>query len=290
MDSAMTFFSEKGYLATSIQNIADDCGIAKGSLYKFFQSKEDLFIEIHISQQQRLYEQIESIRADDTLSLRDIFIRETEYLFGFCLDNNFLMREIKQLTVQDGRMAPFLLRLRANLLNYNRESLIRVLGEGLESNIWDLVIIYNGIVREFLFLLVFENKPLIIRDIAVFIADRMEDVAAGMRAKKPTPILQDESMSEYVKSALLGESTPIAAQRTDLLETLKSTIKELSITNSAKTELHEAALLLQEEFECKQPKSVLIQALLNFLANEHGLKDVIRRLDKLTVKSRKCGL
>ena len=39
-------FHEKGYEATSIQDIADAVGILKGSLYYYITSKEDLLFEI----------------------------------------------------------------------------------------------------------------------------------------------------------------------------------------------------------------------------------------------------
>jgi AcrR family transcriptional regulator len=281
----MRFFLEKGYLATSIQNIADDCGVAKGSLYNFFNSKEDLFIEVLMLQQHRMVEQIHTIRADQTLSLREVFIRETECQIEFFLNNNFILQEMKKLTMPDGKIAPCLFRLRANLLKYNKESLVRVFGEHIEPNIWDLVIIYNGIVREFIFLLIFENKSLITRDIAVFVVQCMEDMATKMQAKKRLPLLQDSDMREYLQCALKGEQVPDRTRILDLIQCLISTIKELSITNSEKKELKEATLLLQEEIACEQPKLVLIRALIVFLEKEHGLKDILRQLEKLVVNN-----
>ncbi len=42
VDVAATLFSEQGYAATSIQDIADSVGILKGSLYHYIHTKEDL--------------------------------------------------------------------------------------------------------------------------------------------------------------------------------------------------------------------------------------------------------
>ncbi|WP_340459502.1 hypothetical protein [Paenibacillus graminis] len=69
----------------------------------------------------------------------------------------------------------------------------------------------------------------------------------------------------------------------DLIDSLLSTIKELSITNSEKTELQEAVHLLQEELKSEQPKSLMVRALIAFLEKEHGLKDILRQLEKLVV-------
>ncbi|WP_438348671.1 TetR/AcrR family transcriptional regulator [Paenibacillus sp. FA6] len=283
LDSAMRFFLDKGYIATSIQNIADDCGVAKGSLYNFFNSKEDLFIEVLMLQQRRMSERIQIIRADHTLSLREIFIRETECQIEFFLDNSFIMQEMKKLTVPEGKIKPYLFRLRANLLNDNKESLVRVFGENIEPNIWDLVVIYNGIIREFIFLLIFEKKSLITRDIAVFVVQCVEDMATNIQAKRRFPLLRDSDMSEYLQCALRGEQVPDIIQITDLIHSLISTTKELSITNSEKTELLEAILLIQEELECEHPRLVLIRALIGLLEKEHGLKELLIPLEKLIV-------
>lgn len=42
LDTAEGFFSEKGYEATSVQDLIDAIGTAKGTFYHYFQSKEDL--------------------------------------------------------------------------------------------------------------------------------------------------------------------------------------------------------------------------------------------------------
>lgn len=44
--AAAKLFAEKGYHATRIQDIADELGMLKGSLYYYFSSKEDLLVNI----------------------------------------------------------------------------------------------------------------------------------------------------------------------------------------------------------------------------------------------------
>lgn len=44
--AAVKLFEQKGYHATSVQDIADEVGIQKGSLYHYIHSKEDLLLQI----------------------------------------------------------------------------------------------------------------------------------------------------------------------------------------------------------------------------------------------------
>jgi AcrR family transcriptional regulator len=46
LDAATRVFHEKGYDATSIQDIADEVGILKGSIYYYISSKEDVLFEL----------------------------------------------------------------------------------------------------------------------------------------------------------------------------------------------------------------------------------------------------
>lgn len=44
--AAMDLFSKKGFERTSVREIAEVCGIAKGSIYDYFANKEDILIEL----------------------------------------------------------------------------------------------------------------------------------------------------------------------------------------------------------------------------------------------------
>src|SRR5271170_6824461 len=46
VDAAARVFHEKGYDATSIQDIADEVGLLKGSVYYYISSKEDVLFEL----------------------------------------------------------------------------------------------------------------------------------------------------------------------------------------------------------------------------------------------------
>ena len=46
LEAAVRVFHKKGYASSSIQDIADEVGVLKGSLYHYIDSKEDLLISI----------------------------------------------------------------------------------------------------------------------------------------------------------------------------------------------------------------------------------------------------
>jgi AcrR family transcriptional regulator len=69
LDVALTEFAQNGYSAAKINDIARKSGISIGSLYSYFESKEDLFLTI-VSMTTRL---LESALAESTKDGGDVF-------------------------------------------------------------------------------------------------------------------------------------------------------------------------------------------------------------------------
>jgi len=72
LEAAAGVFHEKGYKATSIQDIADAVGILKGSLYYYITSKEDLLFEILQDVHQQGLQNLERIDATPGTPLQKI--------------------------------------------------------------------------------------------------------------------------------------------------------------------------------------------------------------------------
>ena len=72
LDAAAAIFAEKGYEATSIQDIAESVDILKGSLYYYVNSKEDLLYEvIEEVHEAGLANMLEQQSADETTAPLD---------------------------------------------------------------------------------------------------------------------------------------------------------------------------------------------------------------------------
>jgi len=65
--AALRLFTEKGYHATSMQDIAASVGLYKGSLYHYIGSKEDLLVRVFERAMGSLLAEVERIVADPSL-------------------------------------------------------------------------------------------------------------------------------------------------------------------------------------------------------------------------------
>ncbi len=73
IDAAARIFHAKGYAAASIQDVADELGMLKGSLYHYIDSKQDLLFAIIEDVHRRTMEELEqwlALEADTMMRLR----------------------------------------------------------------------------------------------------------------------------------------------------------------------------------------------------------------------------
>jgi AcrR family transcriptional regulator len=67
--SSMTLFSRKGYHETSMDDIVRESGYSKGAIYGYFQSKEELFVELQKKYATLSYNQLKSIVDQEVSAL-----------------------------------------------------------------------------------------------------------------------------------------------------------------------------------------------------------------------------
>lgn len=76
MAAAVEVMSERGYAATTIQEVADRVGVLKGSLYHYFSSKEELLFRILEESHQQNAEIVARVKASESSALEELL----EYL------------------------------------------------------------------------------------------------------------------------------------------------------------------------------------------------------------------
>ncbi|MDU5951260.1 MAG: helix-turn-helix domain-containing protein, partial [Paenibacillus macerans] len=81
IDAAFQLFQEKGFVLTTIDEIAKASGMTKPSFYKYFPSKEDLLLEVleifteELEEQvQRLYRKVDLSKSDRIIELCLIYL------------------------------------------------------------------------------------------------------------------------------------------------------------------------------------------------------------------------
>ncbi|WML39917.1 TetR/AcrR family transcriptional regulator [Neobacillus sp. OS1-2] len=146
IDAARQLFIDKGYQATSIQDILNYSGISKGTFYNYFSSKNELLITLFKMIYKKLdYDRSELLIGEDPSNI-EIFIKQVELQLKMTRTNKLLFlfeevfvsndEELKQL-IREGQ-------LRNLRWVYNR--FIDLFGESKKPFLLDCAVMFNGIL------------------------------------------------------------------------------------------------------------------------------------------------
>ena len=98
LQESIKLFKIRGYHSTSMANIADACGLIKGSIYHHFKSKDEIGLESLTFIYEYFKKYIYSIAYDESLSSKEkleLFVKKVDEYFlkseGGCLLGNLAL-------------------------------------------------------------------------------------------------------------------------------------------------------------------------------------------------------
>ncbi len=91
MEKAKELFAKKGYHPVTVEEVAEVCGVAKGTLYLYFDSKADLFVEIFVTAHKEIIEQIRKIIGSGK-SFEEVISEIFDYFEKFIRGDGFFSR------------------------------------------------------------------------------------------------------------------------------------------------------------------------------------------------------
>jgi len=101
MDAAVSFFAEKGFQATTLDEIALAAEFGKGTIYNYFSSKEEIYAAIIEDVSKNMVEIIQNADSSSE-KLTEFLETYTKSLFSYCLNNRdaliIFVREIAHFT------------------------------------------------------------------------------------------------------------------------------------------------------------------------------------------------
>jgi len=280
LETAIDLFRSKGYSAASMQDIAEACGMAKASIYKFYASKEDLFTASFVACHQTMLDQAAALDGDDigtSLAPKEKLRRKIEFQLRYTIANHLFMIDFKELPIATNEhFIAVWKRKKAALHAWRRELLIEAYGERIEPYIWDVVAIFRGIHIEYLAYVQQKVIALPMAELAAFIVDRLDALVADLLRTKPKPILD----AGNAQVNYLNPSDPVARRATvrRLLEGMERIVRELPKPDDTRAELGRVVTMLGEECGREQANPTLIRVLDAYLNAVPELRPSLRHL------------
>ena len=97
LSSAFNLFTKKGFKETSIQDIAENAGVGKGTFYLYFKDKYDIQNKLIEKKSQKLFsDAVKALKKTNIINFEDQIIFIIEYIIDSLTKNHILLKFISK--------------------------------------------------------------------------------------------------------------------------------------------------------------------------------------------------
>jgi AcrR family transcriptional regulator len=278
LETAVDLFAEHGYNQTSMQQIADSIGISKGSLYSFFQSKEDLIISIYEHYQQLVFERAFVVGLDGNMPAEERLAKQFQVQFEGILEyKSYMKMHMRGETAKNSeKLAGMEHRMRGRLFSWLQHNLQRLYGNRIDPYKWDLMWMTQSIYSSYMMLLISTDSELRPAELGKHLVRQIMILAEDFFEGKSTPLLDDEMMKPFSVD-MDREGAFISFEKrekawTDLYDKIHS------LKSEDAGEYVIIADRISEECRKSKPDDLLIKGMFRLLADENELSGEVSEL------------
>ncbi|MCA1055457.1 TetR/AcrR family transcriptional regulator [Rossellomorea aquimaris] len=278
LEAAVELFAEQGYNQTSMQQIADSIGISKGSLYSFFQSKEDLIISIYEHYQQLVFERAFVVGLDGKMSPEERLAKQFQVQFEGILEyKSYMKMHMRGESAKNSeKLAAMEHRMRGRLFSWLQHNLHRLYGNRIDPYKWDLMWMTQSIYSSYMMLLISTESDLKPADLGKHIVRQIVTLANDFFDGKSTPLLNDDMMKPFAVDMDREGAFISFEKREEAWSHLYGKIHELNDSDQYVT----IADRISEECKKSKPDELIIKGMLRLLADSAELQQEVSELEK----------
>lgn len=263
LETAELCFKEKGFKATSMQGIADACGISKGAIYLHFRSKSDLLLAILEKLDDHIKKAILALQAREDMSAKEKFKAQILYQFDEVMNN----RELNQMLLQDAdvyldqELYLFAQKCRYSWQQLQMDFLGAIYHDSVGDHLIDLSVMVNGLINEYYSFILLEGIDLSTEKVADFLVDLTDQWVRHLQKNPRSPIITPGLLPN--PETLDRQFQQLAQEKAQLaFKTLQTQAEQLDLDAGARSELEATLSLMETELEKDASNKVLLQALL----------------------------
>ncbi|MFI8492740.1 TetR/AcrR family transcriptional regulator [Peribacillus butanolivorans] len=270
IDTAHKLFIEKGYQATSVQDILDGSGISKGTFYNYFPSKGELFIAIFRSYHKKLRQAREELLIGQDLADVEIFIKQLE-LHMMVNKQSKLLILIEEVRVSnDDELKQFINRIQLLSIRWVYSRFLDIFGETKKPYLLDSAILFLGMMTH-LNHFNYKAKTISSPEIKVirYCMNRIGHIVNEV-AESGEQILDPELIDTWIPNFRCNLHT----SHNDLLQSTlalkKATNKALPCSEDRTKAIELIDFIHEEITQSSKPRQFLIESLLNTLKTQYA--------------------
>jgi AcrR family transcriptional regulator len=274
---AHQLFIEKGFQATSIQDILDYSGISKGTFYNYFSSKNELLIALFKTIYKKLDKDRNELLIGQDPSDIEIFIKQIELQMTTNSKNKLssLFEEVN--FSNDLELKQFIKNGQLRMLRWLYQRFIDIFGESKQPYLLDCAIMFMGIIHHNIKHNAMAYGNASTHQVVRYSVDRIVNMVSDV-AEAGDQLIQPDLLDSWLPDC---KKTDQAFQQ-KLSQTVL-TLKKALIQNEEKAKYNELLDFVQDELvDSKEPRKFLIESALLSLKAGFEKKE-LQKLEHLVV-------
>jgi AcrR family transcriptional regulator len=269
IETSIKLFASKGFNATSVQEIVNECDISKGAFYLYFKSKEALLLAIMKYYFEMIREKVDLIEQED-LPPYEKFRKQLEsQLVEVWKHKEFIIMQIRENAMPFNEdIHALLYEMKVHTYEFYKRRLSSIYGEKIEPFFWDLSLIIQGILKSYLEVVMLDKIEMDFKYLSEFILKRLDDLVHGLLKSEDEPVLSLEKMRPLLQSmdsASLNE------------ETLLRLIEE-HIENARDENGRISLEVIKEEILKDETRPIVIKGMLVNIENEASYSELVEKI------------
>ncbi|MGI8313508.1 TetR/AcrR family transcriptional regulator [Halobacillus mangrovi] len=273
IEQSIKLFAKKGFSSTSVQEIANECGMSKGAFYLHFKSKDALLLEIFNYYYERIQRKIDDIQSLD-LDARTKFIRQMQITFEEIAEHReFIIMQIREQAIPfNENIDEFLKKTRFNSYLFYKRHLLAIYGKEVEEFLWEISLLLQGIFKGFMDLVIIENAKLDFKALSEAMLRRTDYIVEGFKASGDQPVITESVMDQVI---------PKDYYQYELDEIIQRLIE---LEDQSSGEINDTLSVLLDEIQKNDPRPAIIKGMLfnlDEVESYQGLAGQIRTYFKL---------
>ena len=267
IEKASELFAEKGFDATSVQDITDACGISKGAFYLSFKSKQGLVFSIFEYFTDKLIERMAEIN-DLQVNPRERF----ELFFSIQFEeiarySDFILMQMREeINPMNEDMLGLMNDMQRKTYEMEESLLLDLYGAKIDAHMPDLLVLVSGIIKGYIEIIVLNKDLLDYESLASYIIERIDSIVEGLSE----PFLKFEQVVGYnIKGSELSITVDEILEEIELVKR-KITDEDLLVSLD----------VIKQEISIKDYRKPVISGMMSNLKNNEVTERLIMKLTK----------
>lgn len=274
ISAAYTLFINKGYNASSIQDVLDEAGISKGTFYNHFASKAECLTAIMESVASEIRQKRMAVAVGKPANDLDVLAEQLCIRIRLNREKNLFALYESIFYSQDEELKKFAKASYVSELDWISSRIVDVFGEEAKPFALENAAIIHGSIQQLIHVWnLTSDEELPTKELSSFVIRRLKTAVAH----------QIESGDTFIRQTNL----PVAKTAEKIsLETLLANLDAYSKTLKEDEKVQQLLVFLTKEIREEKPRRALIESVLSTLANngsiESELADMLEYVWKLS--------